>query len=112
MIKIILGLLLALLVLGCRREIDYPEVRIVPERFCTTEDRPLLVDFIQTCIKNANNMSDEEMEDVVQQCERTGFNTVCPIRTILQEKNCYNCYWRTVGPSKDTTQTKGVPEDG
>jgi len=46
-------------------------------RVCNCEQQEKVLSFVQNSIKNANNMSDEEMEDVVSQLERTGVRTIC-----------------------------------
>ena len=44
---------------------------------CTCEQKEKAALFVQNSIKNANNMSDEEMEDVVSQLESTSLNLYC-----------------------------------
>lgn len=46
---------------------------------CVTDlHKKQLADFILKCAEAANPKSDEEGEDLVIQCERTGINTLCP----------------------------------
>jgi len=47
------------------------------ENLCPPADKGLR-DFIIECAKVANPMSDEEGEDLVQQCEFTGERVMCP----------------------------------
>lgn len=60
--------------------VDYsePEKRGMRPICSADDDRERLADFILACVKNGNPMSDEEGEDLVRQCERTGENVVCP----------------------------------
>lgn len=44
---------------------------------CNCEQRERVNELIQSSIKNANNYSDEEMEDVVSQLEDTYIRTTC-----------------------------------
>ncbi len=44
---------------------------------CSPIQRKKVTEFIQNSIRSANNMSDEEMEDVIIQLERTGVRTFC-----------------------------------
>lgn len=44
---------------------------------CDCEQQKKAAEFVQTSIKNANNMSDEEMEDVIHQLERTAVKLNC-----------------------------------
>lgn len=38
--------------------------------------------FIQSSIKDANNMSDEEMEDVIEELRITAITIYCPLKTV------------------------------
>lgn len=50
---------------------------------CNTEaQRKTLAKFVVDCAKAANPMSDEEGEDLVQQCEATGKNIICPSKIV------------------------------
>ena len=49
---------------------------------CNCEQKKDLRDFIQSSIKNANNMSDEEMEDVIYELRRTGLKVICDEKMI------------------------------
>jgi hypothetical protein len=44
---------------------------------CSPSQQKKVSEFIATSIKNANNMSDEEMEDVISQLERTAVHCNC-----------------------------------
>ena len=42
-----------------------------------------LAAWVSTCLKDANPKSDEEPEDWIRQCERTGSRILCPqVRTV------------------------------
>lgn len=52
---------------------------LITANICSSaEDKQLLVQGLTACIEKGNNMSDEEMEDVIAQCERTYKRAVCP----------------------------------
>lgn len=44
---------------------------------CTCDEQKRANEFVQSSIKSANNMSDEEMEDVIHQLERTSIHLNC-----------------------------------
>lgn len=44
---------------------------------CDCEQQKKAAEFVQNSIKNSNNMSDEEMEDVIHQLERTAVKLNC-----------------------------------
>lgn len=59
---------------------DYREEKLIT--VCSCEQKKEVKEFIQSSIKNANNMSDEEMEDVIHQLRVTGFEVICDKRMI------------------------------
>lgn len=67
--KVILILVCVITMISC----EYQDSRSV----CNCEEREKVATFISDNIKAANNMSDEEMEDVIYQLERTGVKTIC-----------------------------------
>lgn len=67
--KILLYVTLSIFVFGCSRQ--------QPVVACSESQLKAVSVFVQQNIKDANNMSDEEMEDVVLQLERTGIKTLC-----------------------------------
>lgn len=79
-------LLLFIFVGGCKRPESPPKKKqTVVDRSTqcvTVEDKKRLSSFILECIKNGNPMSDEEPEDLVEQCEYTGKDVVCPTRCV------------------------------
>lgn len=80
-------ILLAILLTACGRS---SEVRLEPKPDCTSdpEVRKQLAEFVLTCAKNANPLSDEEGEDLVAQCQKTGTQVVCPVVTSHVTYNC------------------------
>ncbi len=44
---------------------------------CTTSDRLQIAEFMTTNMKAANNLSDEEMEDVIKELLKTGVRLYC-----------------------------------
>lgn len=72
---------------GCS---NYTEVRLEPKPDCTSnpEVRKQLAEFVLTCAKNANPLSDEEGEDLVAQCQKTGTQVVCPVTMSHVTYNC------------------------
>ncbi len=87
--------LLLLLLIGCSGEPkEYiPQTRISTENYCGDAERQSLIDFVQKCIANGNNMSDEEMEDVIEQCETTGNRIVCPMTKVTYVQFEQNGSW-------------------
>lgn len=60
---------------GCSKS---QEIESYEKHQCVNkEDRAALAKFIIECSKAANPLSDEEGEDLVAQCERTGERTLC-----------------------------------
>jgi len=49
---------------------------------CDCEQQKAAAKFVSDNIKGANNMSDEEMEDVISQLERTAVKLNCPKRRV------------------------------
>lgn len=50
-------------------------------KICSSdEDKIKLSEFVLTCAKNANPLSDEEGEDLVKQCETSGRQIICPTK--------------------------------
>jgi len=54
---------------------DYRQEKLMT--VCDCEQKKDVKDFIQSSIKNANNMSDEEMEDVIYELRKTGLSIIC-----------------------------------
>ena len=66
-------LLFAIFLIGCGNK---QELR----RVCTCEQMEKVNSFVKESIKNANNMSDEEMEDVIAELYKVGVYTNCTQR--------------------------------
>lgn len=49
---------------------------------CSCLEKERAANFVASSIKNANNMSDEEMEDVIIQLERTSYDLFCSKKNI------------------------------
>lgn len=69
--KIITLILIAFTVTSCERDVKQ---RVYG---CSKSQQSKVSEFIQSSIKNANNMSDEEMEDVIYQLEHTAVRCNC-----------------------------------
>lgn len=70
--KKLIFLLFTIFLFSCKEEVYTDYVCT-----CTKEQREKASTFVQNSIKNANNMSDEEMEDVIVQLERTSYRLYC-----------------------------------
>jgi hypothetical protein len=64
---------------------------------CTQEQNREIASFVKSSIKDANNMSDEEMEDVIDELTITGIKLMCQQRTVMYDD--YN----GVVQNRDTT---------
>lgn len=71
--KKLIFVIVSLLLIGCEEKKSYQKNKQV----CNCEEREKLQQFVANGIKPANNMSDEEMEDVIIQLEQTGINLFC-----------------------------------
>ena len=60
---------------------------------CNCTEKEKLQNFVQSSIKNANNMSDEEMEDVIHQLYKDGIAMYCNPRPIWVKKNSWAIDW-------------------
>jgi len=65
-------ILAALILTGCARQ----SLRTV----CTCEQQERVAEFVSDNIAASNNMSDEEMEDVISQLAKTGATAFCDQR--------------------------------
>jgi hypothetical protein len=73
------------------------EPRLRYEHECTTpEQAEKLAPWLLKCIEAANPMSDEEPEDWIAQCERTGIKTLCSRVPIVAYQSCRSCAWQYV----------------
>lgn len=87
-----ISLLPLIFFLGCA------DIQTKTVKVCDCEEKIKVTSFIQNSVKNANNMSDEEMEDVIRQLEYTGIRTICSDK-LIQFKGCgYGCNNEIVTP--------------
>lgn len=66
----------AITLIACRE--PPPPPRITFDRHCSMEQSERVAKFIVDCAEAANPKSDEEGEDLVEQCEETAKNVLCP----------------------------------
>ena len=69
---------------------------------CTNEQNKKASEFVASNIKNSNNMSDEEMEDVIRQLEKTAIKLNCEQR-FLKSDFQGGIYWEEVPKEKGVT---------
>lgn len=69
-----------------------PVPRITFEHHCSMEQSERVAKFIVDCASAANPKSDEEGEDLVEQCEETAKNVLCPEVAMVQsgDRNDYS----------------------
>ena len=56
------------------------------EWICNCEQQKKVADFVTANTKSSNNMSDEEMEDVIAELRRTGIKLNCSQKLMWQDK--------------------------
>ena len=69
---------------------------------CNLEEKNKVSEFISKNMKDANNMSDEEMEDVIDQLEETGIRIHCKQKFILTDWNG-NIYYDKLNKKENET---------
>lgn len=74
-------LLLFIVLTGCDLHTDEKRTMYV----CTHDELDSVQAFVKASIKDANNMSDEEMEDVIEALYGVGVRTNCNARTVRYE---------------------------
>jgi hypothetical protein len=79
--KLLLSVAIILTLIGCE-EVEQSQFVYV----CPTSTIEKRADFIKSSIKNANNMSDEEMEDVISQLQKTANQLYCSGQLLTQTK--------------------------
>lgn len=84
-------LLISILLSSCSKT-EY-ENKYRREVVCNCEEREELKQFIQSSIKNANNMSDEEMEDVISELRHTGCRVICHEKLFITKDNGMEIDW-------------------
>ena len=75
--SIICLLFFTLFLCSCDPTIEQKDVYI-----CTCQEKAKLQDFVKGSIKASNNMSDEEMEDVIRELRVTAIKIYCNQRTV------------------------------
>ncbi len=95
------------IIVGCSGGNDHPQVEKKPKTnkylryVCSCEQQARAASFVKETIKEANNMSDEEMEDVISQLERTSVRLHCSQKMVeypidsyqpLQVDSCQTIY--------------------
>ncbi len=95
-----ISILLLLFLTGCSFS-DDSYISTMYRHECSTDvQRKQLAKFIVDCAKAANPMSDEEGEDLVEQCERTGKSTICPSQIVcnyMTKPAGFMSSWRSTG---------------
>jgi hypothetical protein len=83
-------ILLISVLFGCQQnpnsDSSNSDYKKVATYVCNCQEKKDLQEFVKNSIKNANNMSDEEMEDVVKQLRIDGTKIYCKQKPIW-------CYW-------------------
>jgi len=74
--------------------------REVNRQFCYCNEKDKASEWISQNIKPSNNMSDEEMEDVIRQLNRTAMNLFCH-----EKKAIWNSYSNTLKYELDSCET-------
>ena len=67
------------------------EHKLSPGYVCNCNEKERLEQFLTNTIKDANNMSDEEMEDVIPQLRSSGVKTFCSQRLLHYKRT--GDYW-------------------
>lgn len=83
LIFILLSALFATLLLSCGSKADFTAVKFV----CSCEERKAAALFVTTNMAAANNHSDEEMEDVIEQLEKTAVKLHCHQERVSVDNN-------------------------
>ena len=81
--KLIATLLVSITMLlftNCIEPDERENVRV--ETVCNCKQSEKVAEFIKSSIKNANNMSDEEMEDVISELRYTAIKIYCPQKNV------------------------------
>jgi len=84
--KYILIIITAIAALSCS---EIRDVRFV----CTCQEQARAAEFVANNIKGANNMSDEEMEDVIAQLHRTAVKLKCHQEQFIIERGPFTVDW-------------------
>lgn len=80
--KIISLIIFSIILFSCNNE-----SRLIDTYVCNCKEQKELQLFIKQSIKNANNMSDEEMEDVIQKLYVVGIKSHCKLLPVWKDNN-------------------------
>jgi len=72
---------------GCTLKDQHKITKSTRQKCETDLHRKQLAEFIIKCSEAANPKSDEEGEDLVDQCENTGVRTICPTIEVCMEQH-------------------------
>lgn len=84
--KALLVIVMLMVLVGCKNE---PRLKNV----CTCTQKERVVAWVGEHIKDANNMSDEEMEDVIRELERVAVRGLCGRRVMWCKNGTYIVDW-------------------
>jgi hypothetical protein len=96
-----LKLFLILLIASCLYSCESGEFQS-NRSVCNCKEREKVKEFVASSIKNANNMSDEEMEDVIYQLQKTGVQINCHQKIFFFERGSYSINWENPKNKLDT----------
>ena len=95
-----MAIMIALLIVGCGSQ------KTKLYRVCDCEQKDSVATFIERTVGLANNMSDEEMEDVIRQLEATAVRIHCPEQLLEGVETSSGLYpYRIFTPLKDSCST-------
>jgi hypothetical protein len=60
---------------------------------CNCDQKRELQEFVKTSIKSANNMSDEEMEDVIKELRISGIELYCEKKQVWLNRGSWDIDW-------------------
>ena len=60
--------------------------------YCDKEQSAKLTEWVQKCIADANPQSDEDPEDWIRECKRTGIELLCPMVPSVVFAPCDGCF--------------------
>ena len=72
--------------------------RSVPDWFCYCDEQREIAEFISKNTKSSNNMSDEEMEDVILQLRKEGVKSFCHQKMVVKSRGDMVVNWDKTDP--------------
>jgi hypothetical protein len=69
-----------------------------PEWFCSCSEQDEVANFVTDNTGAANNMSDEEMEDVIKQLRREGVKVFCHQKMVTKDRGFDGVNWTKTAP--------------